>query len=103
MTNTTDVSVQNKVDVKTTIRGVDVKVSNTINANAVKTSTTTELSAGKKISNAEGGAFISKKTTISASQTSTQTDIGIKVNYTIKEGNSNIIFGIKFGATVQKK
>jgi len=120
VTNSTDVSQQTKVEGTTTIRGVDIKASNTTNISNTKVSNTTEFSTGKSISSSSGktsvgGAlFVSVKNSSGSSGTSSQTDVGLKasVSYTPTPNISNIMYSpvanvkasitFKLGVTVDK-
>ncbi len=107
VTYTTDVSQQTKVEGSTTVRGVDLKVSNKTNISTGKVSNTTEVSAGKSLKNssetvsAGAAAYVSVKNASGSSGRTSQTDVGVKaeVSYTPTK-TSNIFHNPSAGTTV---
>ena len=95
ITNTTDVSQNTKTEVKGTIRGVDVKATNTtgVSLTTGKGTITTEAMAGK----GGNGVYVSNKVNPSGSQT----DVGVKASYKATETKtSSTTFSLKAGVTV---
>ncbi|SDM43734.1 RHS repeat-associated core domain-containing protein [Siphonobacter aquaeclarae] len=87
VTNTMVTSQQTEVEGSATIRGADVKVTNTTNISSDKVSNTTEFSVGKTITvndklSAGAAAYISQERTSSRGTLSSQTDIGLKASVT---------------------
>jgi RHS repeat-associated protein len=94
VTNTTEVSKQTKTEASTTVRGVDVKLTNTTNVGTKKTTTNTEVSAGKTITSTSGktsvgaSAYVAVKATSSNGQNTSQTSVGIKASVSYSPSTS---------------
>jgi hypothetical protein len=106
VTNTTDASYQTKVEASGTVRGVDVKGTNTTNVSTNKVTNTTEISAGKNVSTKRGtsvgvGAFVAVKNTASNNKTTTKTTAGEKTSLSYKpKPKVKVTFTARLGVSI---